>query len=529
MNRTGESARGHHAATRNPRFAAFAGQSERSILLGTVLLLTAASAALSYFLTQLFAVDIVSSLLNTPEDCWLDWHMNIGRHCFSDYGMVVTAGLQPNPFDFEMSLPFGNYEPLRTGGPAAAMLPHLLFGFPAQLLGVPRLGLVGYVIALMAAVLAPAIWAARGSRGLERVVVFVALGAAAVPVWAVIDRGNSAGFIVPVALVFFIALRREKWLLAAIMVVLASIVKPWFVILVVAIFAARQWRAGIIALGGVAVAHIAAYLLWPRDFPGTIPLSIKNLSDIGSSFQDLISLKNVSFGRAFVLLPDTFSFLQTGGKMPDGFLAGPRTLFGYLVLVVVVVAVLALGKRIPPVMAGIVLLATATLSPPLAYYYYLVFVLPIAALIVRDPDGPPGAGIFDTFSRDGNSRRAVGFWLSLATAVSIAQIAIPAIVVNAPIFGQFGEKGQIGSTPVEFLTTVIFAPFLWLIACAAILVSYARKPVHPNSFGDEVTSEHLPDDAVGTPSDHPERTTDFTRGTEPRAGGIDHVAAKLDE
>ena len=521
MSRPGESVRGQHAAARKQRFAVLAGQSERSILLGAVLLLTAASAALSYFLTQLFAVDIVSSLLNTPEDCWLDWQMNIGRHCFSDYGMVVTAGLQANPFDYEMSLPFGNYEPLRTGGPAAAMLPHLLFGFPAQLLGMPRLGLIGYVLALTIAVLAPAIWAARGSRGLERVVVFVALGAAAVPVWAVIDRGNSAGFIVPVALVFFIALRREKWLLAAVMVVLASIVKPWFVILVVAIFAARQWRSGIIALGGVAVVHIAAYLLWPRDFPGTIPESIKNLSDIGSSFQDLISLRNVSFGRGLVLLPDTLSFLQTGGKMPDGFLIGPRSLFGYLILVVVVVAVLALGKRIPPVMAGIVLLATATLSPPLAYYYYLVFVLPIAALIVRDPNGPAGAGIFDGLSRDGNSRRAVGFWLSMATALSIAQIAIPAIVVNAPIFGQFGERGQIGSTPVEFLTSVIFVPFLWLIACAAILISYARKPVHPTGFGDEATPEPLQEDAVATPAGHPERTTDLTRGTEPRAGGLE--------
>ncbi len=33
--------------------------------------------------------------------------------------------------------------------------------------------------------------------------------------------------------------------------------------------------------------------------------------------------------------------------------------------------------------------------PALVFHYYLVFVLPVAALVVRDPDGPPGAGIFD--------------------------------------------------------------------------------------------------------------------------------------
>ncbi|MGO4442772.1 glycosyltransferase family 87 protein [Mycobacterium sp. 2YAF39] len=485
---------------RHARFSTFAGQSERTILLGAVLLLSAFSVALSYILTQ-FSVDVLSSLLNVPEDCWLDWHMNIGRHCFSDYTTVVSAGLQPNPWTYEMTLPWGDYAPLRIGGPGAAFLPHLLFGFPAALLGVPRLGLIGYLLALTVAVLSPAIWAARGARGLERVVVFVALGAAAIPVWAVIDRGNSAGFIAPIALVFLVSLRRRHWRLAAIMVILAALIKLWFVVLLVPLLAARQWRAGTLALGGVVITNFAAYLLWPRDFPQTIKQSIDNLSNISGSFNDLVSLRNVSFGRGFVLLPDTFEFLRTGGKMDEGFLAAPRSLFGYVVLIVVVVCVLALGRRIPPVMAGIAMLATATLFPPLAYYYYLVFVLPIAALIVRDPEGPPGSGIFDGLSSDGVRRRAVGLWVSLATALSIAQIAIPGLVVNAPIFGQLGERGVIGTTPVEFVTSVIFLPFLWLIACAAILISYARKPVQSHE-ADEAPPREDPPDAVvsATPS-----------------------------
>ena len=476
MDRSVKPKHGAPPATTRQRFRAVTRHSPRTLLLGTVLLVTALSAATSYLLTQLFAVDVVSSLLNTPQDCWLDWQMNIGRHCFSDYSMVVGAGVQSNPWVYEMRLPFGDYAPLRIGGPAAAILPHMLFGFPAYLLGMPRLGLVGYLVALTVAVLTPAIWAARGTRGLERVVVFIALGAAAVPVWAVIDRGNSAGFIVPIALVYLIALRRQRWLLVAVMVVLATLVKPWFGVLVVALFVARQWRAGGLALLGVAISQIVAYLLWPKDFPGTITQSIHNLSDIGGSFADLISLRNVSFGRGLLLIPDTLSFLQTGGQIPDGFLAAPRNGFGYLVVAVFVVVLLALGRRIPPVMAGIVLLATATLFPPLAYYYYLALVLPIAALVVRDPESPTGSGIFDRFSRDGIPRPAVGFWVSLASAFSIAQIAIPAIVVNAPIFGQFGERGVVDHTPVEFVTTVIFTPFLWFIACLAIIVSYARTP-----------------------------------------------------
>jgi len=37
-------------------------------------------------------------------------------------------------------------------------------------------------------------------------------------------------------------------------------------VLGVALFAARQWRLGGIAVIGVVISDLAAYLLWPRDF-----------------------------------------------------------------------------------------------------------------------------------------------------------------------------------------------------------------------------------------------------------------------
>src|SRR6516165_4884687 len=52
----------------------------------------------------------------------------------------------------------------------------------------------------------------------------------------------------------------------AITVVLAAPVKPQFAVLGVALFAARQWRLGGIAVIGVVISDLAAYLLWPRDF-----------------------------------------------------------------------------------------------------------------------------------------------------------------------------------------------------------------------------------------------------------------------
>jgi hypothetical protein len=498
MNRPLEVLRGAVTAIRE-RLLAVTCQSERTVMLGTILLASAVSAATGYVLTQCYSVDMLSSLMFKPEDCWLDWGTNIGRHCFSDYAMVVGAGMRPNPWEpYPMFTP-GMNQPLQMDYPAAAMMPHLLFGLPAQWLGAPRLGLIGYLLALTIAVLSPAVWAARGARGLERVVVFVALGAAAIPAWAVIDRGNSAGFVVPIALVFLVGLCRRRWGLVTIMVIVAALVKPQFAVLAVALFATRQWRLGGLAVVGVGLSNLAAYLLWPRDFPETITQSIHNLFSISSPFQGLVDPRNVSFGRALLLIPDIVKFNQTGGKLPDGFLAGPRSLIGYAVLVLVIVAVLALGRRIPPVMVGIVVLATAALFPSWTAYYYLVFVLPVAALVVRDPDGAPGVGIFDQLATHGDRRRAVGICVSLAAALSIAQIALPIVPVHVPIFGQLGVMGVVGTRTVVF-TTVALTPILWLVACAVIIVSYARRPAHSRGSDQGPARDGPPDTAVSTSS-----------------------------
>jgi hypothetical protein len=433
-------------------------QSERTLVLSAVLLASAVSAVAGFVLAQYYSVDILTSLTGTAEDCWLDWGVQIGRHCFSDYAITVDEGMRPNPWEpYPVFLPWDNYQAGSGNYPAAAMVPQLLFALPAQLLGAPRLGLIGYLLALTIAVLAPAFWASRGARGLERAVVFVVLGAAAMPAWAVIDRGNSVGFLAPIALVFLLALRQERWGLVAITVVLAALLKPQFAILAVALFASRQWRLGGLAVGGVVISNLAAYLLWPRDFPQSVVQSIHGVLGYGGSPYAVTSPYNVSFASGL--------FHITNRVAP---------LFGYGVLILLVVCVLALGRRIPPVMVGIALLAMATLFPFLAFKYYLVFALPVAALVVRDPDGPPGSGIFDRLANLGDRRRAVGICVSLAATLSITWIPLPSPPIQASIAGQKGIIGIVGTTPYV-PTTVAVTSLLWLVTCAAIIVSYARR------------------------------------------------------
>jgi hypothetical protein len=165
---------------------------------------------------------------------------------------------------------------------------------------------------------------------------------------------------------------------------------------------------------------------------------------------------------AAALVPPLFFALLGAGKLPRRTSVPDR--YVVLVVVVVVVCVLALGQRIPPVMAGIVLLPTASLFPAFTYSYYLVFALPIAALAARDPDGAPGWGMFDRLGPPGDRRRAVGICVSVPAALSIAQIAVP------------GGPGVRLEPEALVLTTAKLTPLLWLVACATIIVSYARRP-----------------------------------------------------
>jgi len=486
-------------ALRN-QISAVANQSERTLLLCTVVLISAVSAVVAYVLTQYYSVDVFSSLVSNPEDCIIDWDPHIGRHCFSDYNLPVSWGMRPNPWaPYPLFWP-PDYQPMHPNYPAAALVPQLIFSLLAKWLSAPQMGLVGYLLALTIAVLTPAVWAARGTRGVDRMVVFVACGVVAIPAWMVLDRANSVAFLAPVGLVFLVALCRSRWGLVAFMVVLATLIKPQFAVLAVVLFAARQWRMGGVAIAGAVTSSLAAYLLWPRDFPATITQSIHNTLNYGSPGL-AIGFRNVSFGRALMLIPDGIKAAQTGGKIPEGFLAGPRSLAGYAALVIIVVSVLALGPRIPPILTGIMLLVSASLFPALVFHYYLVFVLPIAALVLRDPDGPPGKGIFDRLATYGGRRRVVGVCVSLAVAFSIAQVALPGRPFPEPVYGQIvghsGVLGVVGTRPLV-ASTVFLVPIVWLIACAAIIVSHARRPASSDRADPGQTQGCPPDSAVST-------------------------------
>jgi hypothetical protein len=89
----------------------------------------------------------------------------------------------------------------------------------------------------------------------------------------------------------------------------------------------------------------------------------------------------------------------------------------------------------------------------------------------------------------------------LAVALSIAQVAVPGRPVPEPVFGQIvghpGVIGVVGTRPLV-VTTLVLVPIVWLIACAVIIVSYARRPASCDRTDRGQAQESPPDSAVST-------------------------------
>ena len=101
-------------------------QSERTLLLGTILLALSVSGATGFVLAQYYSVDVLGSLIGDAQECWADWGIHMGRHCFTDYPAVASMADRPDPWEpYWMPAAPEAFRPFRNVYPAAGMLPSL--------------------------------------------------------------------------------------------------------------------------------------------------------------------------------------------------------------------------------------------------------------------------------------------------------------------------------------------------------------------------------------------------------------------
>jgi hypothetical protein len=463
--------------------------SPSGFLFGSVIVLAALSALSAFILIHYYNKDVFSSLTYLANDTWctIGQGQGLGVHCFGDYASVVLSTAQQNPW-LAAEGHISNY-------PASGMLPQWFFGAIGYLFNSHRVGLFLYLIVLAVALTAPAIWASKGKTPTMRMITIGLFGLFATPAIMTLERGNSIGFVVPALLAYLVALRRERYTIVVVATIIASLVKPQFILLVLVLIILRKWKYALITLGGALVANVLAYLVWPRDFPASLFQSADAILNYGGgvSLADQFP-SNISLAKGLYWIELWTRFL-IGRPNPHSWTAQNPMLASVVVLAVVIVTLIILGRRIPSHIAAIVLMACTSLFVGTSWSYYLVFALPIAAIMLRDPrsgvlDRYRWRGALDDLTGSIPKKIAVGI-TAVAVAATLMQIALP-IGATIP-----------GTPPADFAqatvlhTTVDFVPALWLLAVFVILLAWALpdKRSHENS-GADIRSEvgvELPD------------------------------------
>ena len=387
--------------------------------------------------TQYLGNEIDPALSYNAVDGWCEQGAfpGLGHHCFGDYTVAALTASH----DFNL----GGHDFQKGAFPAdpnsayTSLYPPL-GQFVHVVVWIVQEGLLGnvvtfwiYLALLGLAMLAPALWVAWGRRKSPfALAVVLVMGVAALPVIAMLDRGNSAGFAIPLVLAAMVFLGRDPAWLAPAAIVGAALVRPQFIIVALALVAIGRIRHALAAVATFVVVSLMSFFFVPGGFAAGMRAWIDNVTVFRGGFGDLNSPipANISVARTITSVGSWLS------ERP-----GPIGSFGYwvastvpkhpfipalLLLCLALALFVAARGRVPRSVAIVVPVALAVMSPTAVPGYYLGFALVIAALVVGpDLRARGGRGMLDT-EADGRTPWWWGWPLIVATALSIAPIAL---------------------------------------------------------------------------------------------------------
>lgn len=427
------------------------------VIAGTILVLS--SVVATYFGTDAFAsLSFFSNDNRCPGEDVAG--AGIGGHCFGDYYQVVDFTRLPNPWVRYQS----NYSP-------SGMLPNMLFGWIGDVAGTPRAGLLAFLGLLALALATPALWASRGKVLSLRAFAVAAFGLLTIPALTGLDRGNNAPLAVPALLWFLVALKRGHLTQVAVAIGLATLVRPQFVILIAVLLALRKWRMSVATFVAVGASNLLAFLVWPEHFPRTVVDFFISVARFGRQYSMADSYPpNVSFGKGLYEV-DSVVRRSFGGSGSDPWMAHFGGYVGALVAAAFVVFVIVLGRRLPPLIGAIIVMACASMFLGATWSYNLAFCLAVAAVLLRDPldltpDPHRWSGALDSQPATRAQGWAMGL-IALAVAASLMRLVLP----------QTMHVELIGS-PVRddiLATTASLAPVLWLVATTTALAAWGLR------------------------------------------------------
>lgn len=384
--------------------------------------------------SQYLQNEIGGVLSYNVQDGWCEAgvYPGLGVHCFGDYtSQAITAqhdfglggdGLLGTPFAGSAGVAYNSlYPPI-------GQFPHVASDLVRLGSGNDGLAFYLYIGVLALAVLAPALWVAwRWRASPFALVPLLLIGVAAVPVIAAIDRGNSAGFVVPLLLAFAIFVGKDPPLLAPGLAVGVALVRPQFILVALALVAFGRWRHAVAAVAVFLAITFASFSLTAGGLPASLRAWWTNVTGFqgGAGNIGLPTPGNISLPRSFVSigvwLGEWPGFVGSFGTwLADRSFHNPLVPTALLALVTAVVFFIARG-RVPRSVVVIVPLVIAGTASTVSPIYYLSFALVVAAVIL----GARVAGRGEPGVLDQTSEPTPWFWgwpLVVLTTLSLAPL-----------------------------------------------------------------------------------------------------------
>lgn len=404
-----------------------------------------------------FGLDTFYSRSFLGADTWCDPSIQgLGVHCWGDYYSLTLA------FTLNPESPYlGEYP---TAYAPAGLLFMQAFNQVGLFLGQPAMGLVLY-LGLMISTISWSIW--KGTFGLKlesRLVLFATLTLFAPPIIMVLDRGNTVGFLVPLLIWYFQALRDGKNSQIIVAVALMSIIKPHFGVMVIALFISGKVLVALKTALIVAMVNILPFLvIWGNEFLTfmnqwlLVFFGYQGVSSPSNPFPT-----NVSFSHSILIIATGLSNSGLGDfTLFLSWVEKGYGLIGFAVGVTLLLMVFVFRLNFTQTQISILVVSCISLLSGTTFLYYAVFVIPVLLTFLTQA----GRNAQLESSVDSSNIR-----LSNQSIQLILWLASVATLIQFPIF----DLTQ-GSSVV---TTSSLIGAVWLSAYIAIAIALVIQKVH---------------------------------------------------
>ncbi len=358
-------------------------------------------------------LDTYSSRSFPGGDGWCDpASQGLGSHCWGDYYYVIFLVFsQPEPW-LDYPNPY----------PAASLLPFILAQLMGSFTGISHAGLIIY-LGSMTLLIGWTVWVGTKNLAVEpRLVLFSTLTFLSPPLIHALDRGNSVGFIIPLLVWLYRSLRNNSENQALLAIVLLTVVKPHFALLLFLFIARGQLKAFMKGILFGFLTHVPAFLLIAGD---RFPVNILDwLVRIGG-YQNYTLVENgwpqnISFSQGLY----SVATLVPGGPQTDSYLKlieDIQILIGPIIFLLTLLMISLFREALTNIQISIILTSLVAMTSNTSWYYYAVFAIPaLLAITLMRKDQRRALSVEEKF--DSPNAKKVDFILWAASVLTLIQL-----------------------------------------------------------------------------------------------------------